>query len=275
MCPKKERAVAGLLNGLLPGARRYKSTDTGGQNTTQTSTPWGPQGTALKQSYAKSAEAFAAPQEFYPGQTYAGFTPQQEAGLAAQTTRATEGSPLLGQAQGYTGDVLSGQYLDAGNPYLAGVADNLRNQIQPAVASQFAGAGRFGGGGANTAQQERFTKDFTRAMAPYAFGNYESERGRQDLAAASAPGLAREDYFDPAQLFGAGQTQQQQNQLGISEDVSRFDFGQQADERAAQQYAATIQGLPTFGTTTGSSQSTANTGLLGAGTAMNLIGMGK
>ncbi len=246
------------------------STDTGGQNTTQTSTPWPAQRSALETGYgAASSNILNRPTSFFPGQTFADFSPETQGALGAQTGRAVQGNPLLGQAQNYTGDVLGGQYLDpSSNPFLGGVSDSVMSAIRPDVDSMFAGGGRAG----SPAHAEALGRGVSRGMAPFLFNEYGRERGFQEGAANRAPGLAREDYFDINQLAGVGAQREGQAQRGINEDIAGFEFGQNEPASRTRDYLAAIQGMPTFGTTTGAQQNTANTGLLAAGTAMKLFG---
>ena len=248
----------------------HKSTDTGGQNTTQTSTPWPAQKQALTTGYnAASSNILNNPTSFFGGQTFPDFSPETQAALGTQTDRAVQGNPLLGQAQDYTGDVLGGQYLDpASNPFFQGTMDSIISAIRPGVDSMFAGGGRAG----SPAHAEALGRGVSRGAMPYFANEYGRERGIMEGAANRAPGLAREDYFDPGQLAGVGAQREGQAQRGINEDIARFEFGENEPASRTRDYLASIQGMPTFGTTTGAQQNTANTGLLAAGTAMKLIG---
>lgn len=245
------------------------STETGGQATSSTSTnkPWGPQGAALRQGYsAAKSNILNNPTEFFGGQTFAGFSPESEAALGAQADRATSGSPLLAGAQNYTGGVLGGGAFNSNNPAWAGVSDAVTSAIRPGIDASFARAGR----GGSPLHAEALGRGISRGLAPYAYGSIES-------AADRAPGLAREDYGDISQLADVGARREDREQLGINEDVARFEFGQNEPANRTRSYLSAIQGLPTFGTTTsaGQQQNFADTGLLVAGSAMKLLGGGK
>jgi hypothetical protein len=237
------------------------------QQTSQTTRPWPAQEKALTTGYDLAKTNIAdRPTEFFPGQTYAGFSPQTEAALGATEARATAGSGLLGGAQDYTGDVLGGQYLDpASNPFLAGVSDSVLSSIRPGVDSMFAGGGRAG----SPAHAEALGRGVSRGMAPYLFGEYGRERGMQEAAAGRAPGLAREDYYDPDRLAGVGAARETQEQRGINEDISRFEYGQNEPGSRATQYLQAIQGMPSFGDTIGTAktESSVNPLLLALGSA--------
>ncbi len=267
--------VACLFEGHLPGARRYKTTG-GGTTTTATDTgPWSAQQPYLRTGFQRAqTDVLDRPLEYFPGSTVVPYSPETEAALGAQATRATEGSPLLAGAQDYTGDVLSGQYLDpSSNPFLAGVSDAVLSQVQPQVASQFSLAGRTGG---SPLQAEALGRGVSRGMAPFLFGEYGRERGIMEGAAARAPGLAREDYYDPSQLAQVGAARELKSEEALSEDIARFNFGQQEPTNRLAQYMNLIQGNY-GGTSTGTqtAKQSANTAMIVAGTAMKAAALGK
>lgn len=231
----------------------------------------------------------AGPNTFYPGLTYAPDDPATQAAKAGQTFRALSGSPLNPIAQGYTGSTAAGQGLYAdpsmggyagfaaspgvegnagynelgataggdflgGNPQFGAVADSIRREVEPAVASSFAAAGR----GGSPLHSAAVAKEMTSALAPYAYGNYESERGRQvgaqsqragiyeggqnrqlaglggmsgtygrerglqADAARFAPELAREDYYDASKLAEVGASNEDLTERAIADAMGRF-----------------------------------------------------
>lgn len=175
--------------------------------------------------YGREAEPF----QFFPGQTYADLSPYTEQALQGTASRATAGSPIVGQAQDYTGDVLSGQYLDpTSNPFFAGVSDAVLSEVMPAVNQQFAAAGR---GGTSPLAAEAMGRGVSRGLAPFLAGEYGRERGIMEGAAARAPGLAEYDYADLNRLLGVGGAYQTQEQLGIDEARARHEFEQQEEQQ--------------------------------------------
>ena len=162
------------------------------------------------------------------------------------------------------------------NPYLTGdpnayagnVLDSITQQVQPAVDSQFARAGR---SGQSPVAREAMGRGIGNAFAPFAFGaaesergrqfaggesqadrefgGYQSERGRQMDAARMAPGQAQADYADIARLGEVGTAREDLLQQQINEQIQRQQFGQQAPWNLLQQYANLAYGTP-GGTTT-------------------------
>lgn len=88
--------------------------------------------------------------------------------------------PLADQASGYNSDVLSGKYLNAGNPYTQGILDQLDRGVRDQVASQFAGAGRYG---PNAAMTDVLSRNLADANSQVLFNNYTNERNQQTQAA--------------------------------------------------------------------------------------------
>ncbi len=214
------------------------------------------------------------PTEFFPGQTYADFSPETELALAGQTGRALAGSPLLGQSQDYTSSVLAGDYLSpTDNPFFSQLSDAVRAEVQPAVTGRFARAGRTGGSPLET---EAIGRGVSRGLAPYLFSEYGRERGAMEAAASRAPQLAREDYFDIGQLGRVGAAREGQTQRGIDEAMARFGFGQNEPTNRVLTYMSALQGVPvglnTVSTQTGTSQQNVNPWLYGTGTALRAGG---
>ncbi|KKK55980.1 hypothetical protein LCGC14_3069130 [marine sediment metagenome] len=249
------------------------STPTGSTttNTTSTAEPWGAQKPFLETGFQQAeSNVLNRPLDYFPDSTVVPFSPESQASLGAQTSRATQGSPLLGQAQGYTGDVLGGQFLDPStNPFFGGMTDSVMSAVRPGVDSMFAGGGRAG----SPAHAEALGRGVSRGMAPFLFNEYGRERGFQQDAANLAPGLAREDYFDIGQLGDVGAAREQKSQEGLAEEIARFNFGQSEPTNRIAQFMNLIQG--SYGGTSTASQTAqqgANSALLGGGAGLSLLG---
>ncbi len=244
----------------------------GGQTTTsvQNTEPWSTQQPYLETGFESARTGVLdRPQEYFPDSTVVPFAPETTAALGAQTNRAIQGSPLLGGAQDYTGDVLSGQYLDpSSNPFLGGVSDAVLSQVQPQVASSFAQAGRTGG---SPLAAEALGRGVSRGMAPYLFGEYGRERGAMEAAAGRAPGLAEADYGDIDRLARVGASREGKAEEGLQDSISRYNFGQAEPADRISQYMGLIQGNY-GGSSTGSqtAKSQVNNTLLGLGAATSL-----
>ena len=211
----------------------------GGKQETETSSePWKGIQPYLRQAY-RSAERniLRDPQEFFPGQTYVGFSPETEQALTAQTARAGA-NPLLGQAQDYTSSVLGGDFLGS-NPYMDQLSDSVLSSVMPQVSSQFGGAsGRFG----SPAMAEALGRGVSRGMAPFMFQEYGNERARQQQAAQMAPGMAQADYFDIAQLANVGAAREGLERQALQDEISRFNFGQQEPITRLQNFMGILGG---------------------------------
>jgi len=171
--------------------------------------------------------------EFFPGQTFAGFAPEQEEALGLQASRARAGSPVTRSAQDLATSTLRGDFL-AGGPGFDAAYQSAANRIIPQVSSQFGRAGRTGSGLAQTAQ--------TGALGD-AFANlYGQERGRQVTTSALAPRLAAQDYADISALSGVGAQRQGMEQQGINEAMARHDFPYQQLLRQAGLLSAITPG---------------------------------
>lgn len=171
--------------------------------------------------------------EFFPGQTFAGFAPEQEEALGLQAARARAGSPVTRSAQDLATSTLRGDFL-AGGPGFEAAYQSAANRIIPQVSSTFGRAGRTGSGLAQTAQ--------TQALGD-AFANlYGQERGRQLTAAALSPQLAAQDYADIGALSQVGAQRQGLEQQSINEAMARHDFPYQQLVRQANLLGAITPG---------------------------------
>lgn len=242
----------------------------GGDTSTTTTEPWAAQQDYLERGFREAEQnVLDRPLSYFPESTVVPFAPESTAALGAQGSRAYQGSPLLGGAQGYTQDVLSGQYLSPeSNPFLGGVADAVLSQVQPQVAGTFARAGRTGG---SPLAAEALGRGVSRGIAPYLFGEYGRERGAMEAAAGRAPGLAREDYFDIGQLASVGARREAKAGESLSESINRWNFAQGEPANRIGQYSNLVGGNY-GGTSTQSTKSSSDPlmqmlglGLMGAG----------
>tara|TARA_R110000822_G_scaffold4905_1_gene21206 strand:- start:4499 stop:5305 length:807 start_codon:yes stop_codon:yes gene_type:complete len=181
-------------------------------------------------------EGLNSPQSYFPNSTVVPFSNQSEAALGGIEQRALAGNPLDAAAQQQTMSNIQGDYVNQGNPNLGGVMDRIQNTVRPGIDSQFANSGRYGSG----AHQESMTRAFADAAAPYAFQNYENERGRQEASTAMAPAMAQTDYNDLDRMAGVGA--QRENLAGqqVQDQINRFNFGQQEPQSRISSYLGNI-----------------------------------
>lgn len=181
-------------------------------------------------------------QEFFGGQTYANFSPETQQAFKMMSDRARGGSDLLRGAQGMVGDTAGGKYLSDGNPFGSAMAQRTTADVMPGLNATFAKAGRTG----SDAHQYTLSRGLAEGMAPANMQMYENERGRMMQAAGMAPQLAQADYMDAQMLRGVGAEREAQAQKGIGEQMARFNFGQNRDAQALQEYlgyAGSIGGM--------------------------------
>ena len=169
----------------------------GGSTTTQGVTPYAPAEPALAQILSEAGTIYGQ------GAGAAGYvapTQQTLTGLAQQEALGTASQQQLA-------DTLSGQYL---NPFLQPLIQKSAADIATGVQSQFSAAGRTPG---SPMSQQQIVSQVAQAALPLAFGQYETERGRQLGIASRAPsvlqtGLQLEDIQRQRQLAPAQALQQ-------------------------------------------------------------------
>lgn len=112
------------------------------------------------------------------------------AALPGLADRAFTAAPGVTAATGYNTDVLSGKYLDEGNPYLQGQIDTTNADVRARVAAAFTGAGRTGSGANVNALGRALAANETNLR----YTDYANERSRMDAAAGRAPALEAAQY---------------------------------------------------------------------------------
>ena len=211
----------------------------GGTQTTQV-TPYAPAEPALAQILSESGQLY---NQGVGAAGYVAPTQQTLTGLAQQEALGTA-------AQQQLADTLSGKYL---NPFLSPLLQKTAGDISTGVQSQFSAAGRTPG---SPMSQQQIVSQVAQAALPLAFGQYETERGRQLGIASQAPSLVQTG----SQLENI----QRQRQL--------------APAQALQQYAGFVSPIATgLPTTIGSQQVQANpfsTALGGAILGSSVPGVG-
>ena len=192
-----------------------------GGTTTSQVTPYAPAEPALAQILSESGQLY---NQGVGATGYVAPTQQTLTGLAQQEALGTASQQQLA-------DTLSGQYL---NPFLSPLLQKTAADISTGVQSQFSAAGRTPG---SPMSQQQIVSQVAQAALPLAFGQYETERGRQLGIASQAPSLVQTG----SQLENI----QRQRQL--------------APTQALQQYANFVNPIATgLPTTLGSSSVQAN-----------------
>ena len=211
-----------------------------GGTTTQQVTPYAPAEPALSQILSEAGQLYG---QGVGAAGYVAPTQQTLQGLAAQEAMGTA-------AQQQLAATLGGQYL---NPFLQPLLQKTAGDIATSVSQQFTGAGRTPG---SPMSQQQIVSQVAQAALPLAFGQYETERGRQLGIAQRTPSL-----LQTGQQLEAIQRQRQL-----------------APAQALQQYAGFVSPIATgLPTTIGSQQVQANpltTALGGAVLGSGLEGVG-
>lgn len=231
----------------------FGSNPAGATTSTQNAEPWGPTKGPLQDVINQAGQLYGqgGPQVF-PGQMVASPAPETLQAQGMQADRARSGNPIVSGAQGYTSDVLSGNYLNA-NPWLDAqynaAARPMVNQFREATAPGIIGhaiqVGRHGSGaeGTQMGQAADILGMNLAGLGASIYGNnYAQERGYQQQAAANAPGLAAADYQDIGALNDVGQQRQAQSQAEIGANMQQFSATQNRPYDALQRYLSTLTG---------------------------------
>jgi hypothetical protein len=119
-----------------------------------------------------------------------GITDQLGAQVPGLVDRYVTGDPNVKAAQGYNADVLSGRYLDAGNPQMQRMVDMTNDSVRNGVSASLGTRGLSGGSSHSDLVARALADNETKLR----YGDYSSERSRMDQAASQAPALASAQY---------------------------------------------------------------------------------
>ena len=172
----------------------------------------------LEFGISEAKEMYGSPQQFYPGATTVGFSPESEMALGGLRQQAITGSPFIGAVQ----DVVM-QNLTGTNPLMAAA---FRPAIE-AVQAEASKAGRYGSGYQQAAM--------TQALAPMAYQ-------AQQAAIAQAPGARQFGQADLQTLAQVGAAREAQDQAELASNMQRYQFEQEAPRAALADYMATVAG---------------------------------
>ena len=198
--------------------------------------PWSPQQPHLTDLFSQAKSLTHNPDgsiksaQSYPGDTYATMAPESSQALTMATNRATQGSDVTRGANQFAGDVLSGKYLEQGNPYFDAVASKAKD----AVNGQYGQYGRSNGGMHDAA--------VAREIGGLAYQDYGNQLNLMSTMAGQSPQIAQADYFDANALNAVGQQRQSEAQNLIGEATNKWNFEQQAPFDALKAYQDFISG---------------------------------
>src|SRR6185312_64347 len=209
--------------------------------------------------------------KYFPGQTFANPTDQQEQAIQLQGNLATN-DPTMQAATGGIQPYLNGSMLNAGNPYLQNAFNSAAQTAIPAIQSGFEANGRFGSGAAANAQASALTN----LAGTMAYQNYNDQSTNQLKAMLEAPGISAGNFQDIANLSAAGAQQQAFNQLPITQALQQFQFKQDEPFLRDQRYESLLSGQGNMGTSTSPYFSNPIGSALGTGIgALGLYNMGN
>lgn len=236
----------------------------GGGEQTTSSSPWTGQQSFLRTAYKQANEVYnQGKKEDYnlPFSTVAPISSQTAAGRDALSAvgQGTDpsGSVENQVASGY-GDVLSGKYLDSGNPYFAAatapITQNFQNTVLPQINSTFALGGRYGSPGAHAQAVGDATQSYQNTLGNMAYSNYATERGNMMNALPQATQTLQNASMQRAQAqLGAGSINDAYQQALLNEQANRYYTQEAGPWENLSKYSSIIQG---YGYPGGYTQST-------------------
>ena len=253
----------------------------GGGTTTSQTQPYAPAEPFLQDILGEAQNIYRSGvgRQFFPGSTVVPFADQTQQALNLQQAAALEaaGPSALNQQ---AADVFS-QFASTPqtNQYLSDIRSGITSDVLSNIQTQFGGMGRTG---TSPGAQQAAARGVTQAYAPIAAQIGNQERNRQLQAASALPGIqAGMDARRMGAISSLGQVGTAYEDLArrqLQDQISRFQFGQQAPMQALQDYAGLItpiaSGLPAQ-TSTGPDRNRLLGGLggaLGGAQIANLLG---
>ncbi len=201
--------------------------------------PWGAQGPYLRYMFRQAKSLYQNdPFSYYPGQTVAGFTPDQ---LQAQNLAAyrAQNDPLLGASESGLMDTMSGKYLNPdSNPNLGYYTQRAFQSALPQFDKQAEASGRYGSDAWATGKATTMADIVGNIYG----GAYNQERANQMQAYQAAPQVAQQDWNDISNLAAVGQEQQNMNQANINADMQKYQYNQIAPWQQLGELQGAIQG---------------------------------
>lgn len=141
--------------------------------------------------------------------------------LPGLVERYNAGNPALKAAQSYNTDVLSGRYLNEGNPYLQSMIDSTGNDVRNGVQASLGTRGRTGGDSYFSLISKALADNSTKLR----YADYGAERDRMVGAAGQVPGLVAAESANIAPLLAVAQAGTELPYVGINNyaaNVSRL-----------------------------------------------------
>ena len=213
----------------------------------------------LREAMDSATSDFAqGPQEFFPGQTFADLDPNQIAGLQSQLNFAQNQLPgqLAGINQSFgnalnAGSIYNDPSVQAGLGTIENRANrNFSENVLPQLRQQATGTGNQYSSKAEQSEQlagRDLQQLISDSQGSFLGNQLASARALQANAIGQAPNISQLGLLPGSTAFNVGQTYQGQENLGINEDVNRFNFGQQAQDANLNLLIERLTGLSNTG----------------------------
>ena len=227
----------------------------GGSNTTtQKSDPWSGQQGYLTDVFGQAQNQYNnfTPQYYgytdgtqTGGSTVAGFNPTETSAINAIGDTGLNGSAALNSANTATTNILNSD--PSNNPYFSSMNNKIMASVLPGLESQFTQGNSVN----NPAMAYAASSGLGDALGSQMYGNYNQGVANQLNAAGTAQNLYGTQISGQQAALTAGQTQQQQAQNELTNNVNAFNYYQQLPYNKLNQYSNLVQGQ--YGNTTSTS----------------------
>ena len=229
------------------------SKSSGSEEQVVKSEPWSQaQKRGLNRGWNAAAGILDTPTSYFPGSTVAGMSDPTMQALSRLESMGLGSNANLDAARAQNMATINGDFLGK-NPYLdQAIQTAQRPTIQayqtataPQTDSAFARAGRFGGGAHGNAagqDRERLARALSDTASNISYADYGAERGRMQGAIGMAPGLEQATYMGPQMALQAGQMRDAQSQRQLSDEVARYQYGQDEPYMRLSRYMPLIMG---------------------------------
>jgi hypothetical protein len=267
------------------------------QTTTQNSQPWAGAVPGLQTAMSGALNQYnQGMPEYYHGSTVAGMNGQQMAGINGIKSGAGMAGQLAQTGTNALNGIINGKTDVSGfdqfksgqpNPYLGDLYSQGARGVTDDVNAQFSKAGRYGSGAQTNVLSRNLGDMWTNLAAPA----YENDRNRALSAANSVAGYSAGDralnlnaanslggMYDLSQagnkdMLGVGQLLQEQRQKELDDQVSRWNYNQNAPRANVEwlnNIASQQGGLGSTSTGTGANPNhrSASDNLMGLGSTL-------
>jgi hypothetical protein len=201
--------------------------------------------------------------EYYGGQTYLNPNAQQQGAIDMMTANAGANNTMLQNSTNLNSQMINGDFLQ-NNPNFDAVmntagrkATDLYNNAMTNTNSQASMSGRYGSD-AHSRMASNNSSNLAQSLADtagqYSYQNYANERNNQINAMNNASTIANNQNVGAQNLMNAGNVQAGFDQAALDADISRHDYGQNANQQHLANYTNAVWGAP-GGSTSTTSQS--------------------